>query len=545
MDKVKILEIAAEAGTSNAVLLEKAKELGLRVKVANSTLSIEQAEILMQYAIDGTLPEDVKNFPTWESAILKTLQDLQRAVTYEEVFDHIKKNKYYENKSQISERTFNSYIKKLVDMGVIMRVHDKSGNKFSLPIEEKKPHNNEYPREIILKYSILESLGELNKLAKSNEVNRHIKQLTESLNIIQQSIKPLDISKTYLDAIKIKNYFSLIDVEIENLGDKREIYFVGENGDGKTILLQAIVLALKGKKYNPFAEIYIEDIKETMQLSAKVTYPNSDQQYKSVQNIFAYGINRNKISEEKFDKSGYAGIFDTPDFEESIKLKKPNDFLETQSKLRDDFVEELENLMDNKLKIIRNGNKIEFQEINGDPIKFGMLSEGYKTTIIWLSDLVSRLIENQPDIKELNEYEGIVLIDEVDLYLHPKWKYNFMYKLRKIFPKIQFIVTTHSLVTVLGASEDAVFYKLYRDEEGRTQVSQQIDDISHYTANILMTSPLFDLDSMKVRGFDKDERLSSDDYIYREIHQAVREYMQDNPSALDEELKQKARDRPK
>ncbi|MEA2027706.1 MAG: translation initiation factor IF-2 [Campylobacterota bacterium] len=60
MDKVKILEIAAEAGKSNAVLLEKAKELGFNVKVANSTLSIEQAEILMQYAIDGTLPEGFK-----------------------------------------------------------------------------------------------------------------------------------------------------------------------------------------------------------------------------------------------------------------------------------------------------------------------------------------------------------------------------------------------------------------------------------------------------------------------------------------------------
>jgi len=60
MDKVKILEIAAEAGKSNAVLLEKAKELGFNVKVANSTISIEQAEILMQYAIDGTLPAGFK-----------------------------------------------------------------------------------------------------------------------------------------------------------------------------------------------------------------------------------------------------------------------------------------------------------------------------------------------------------------------------------------------------------------------------------------------------------------------------------------------------
>ena len=60
MGKVKILEIAAEAGKSNAVLLDKAKELGFDVKVANSTVSEEQAEILVNYVIDGTLPDGFK-----------------------------------------------------------------------------------------------------------------------------------------------------------------------------------------------------------------------------------------------------------------------------------------------------------------------------------------------------------------------------------------------------------------------------------------------------------------------------------------------------
>ena len=60
MNKVKILEIAAEAGKSNAVLLAKAKELGFDVKVANSTISLEQADILVNYAIDGKLPDGFK-----------------------------------------------------------------------------------------------------------------------------------------------------------------------------------------------------------------------------------------------------------------------------------------------------------------------------------------------------------------------------------------------------------------------------------------------------------------------------------------------------
>ncbi len=60
MDKVKIQEIADEAGLSNGQLLEKAKELGYDVKAANSTISIEEAGILVDYAISGTLPKGMK-----------------------------------------------------------------------------------------------------------------------------------------------------------------------------------------------------------------------------------------------------------------------------------------------------------------------------------------------------------------------------------------------------------------------------------------------------------------------------------------------------
>ncbi len=60
MDKVKIQEIADEAGLSNADLLEKANELGFKVKAANSTISLENAGILVDYAISGTLPKGFK-----------------------------------------------------------------------------------------------------------------------------------------------------------------------------------------------------------------------------------------------------------------------------------------------------------------------------------------------------------------------------------------------------------------------------------------------------------------------------------------------------
>ncbi len=64
MDRVKIQEIADEAGASNAVLIEKAKELGYDVKVANSTVTVEEAGILVDYVINGVKPKTTKPKPT-------------------------------------------------------------------------------------------------------------------------------------------------------------------------------------------------------------------------------------------------------------------------------------------------------------------------------------------------------------------------------------------------------------------------------------------------------------------------------------------------
>ena len=67
MDKVKIQEIAEEVGVSNGDLLESAKELGFDVKAGNSTISFEDAGILVDYAISGTLPKNWKKVQNQKS----------------------------------------------------------------------------------------------------------------------------------------------------------------------------------------------------------------------------------------------------------------------------------------------------------------------------------------------------------------------------------------------------------------------------------------------------------------------------------------------
>ena len=74
------------------------------------------------------------------------------------------------------------------------------------------------------------------------------------------------------------------------------------------------------------------------------------------------------------------------------------------------------------------------------------LSDGYKSTVSLVADIAYRMAVLNPQLlgNVCKETEGIVLIDEVDLHLHPTWQQRILGDLREIFPKVQFIVTTHA-----------------------------------------------------------------------------------------------------
>lgn len=83
---------------------------------------------------------------------------------------------------------------------------------------------------------------------------------------------------------------------------------------------------------------------------------------------------------------------------------------------------------------------------DGRLLPFRMLSDGYRNVIGMVADIAFRMAVLNPFLEEnaAEETPGIVLIDELDLHLHPKWQRNIVDDLKKAFPKIQFIATTHS-----------------------------------------------------------------------------------------------------
>ncbi len=85
-----------------------------------------------------------------------------------------------------------------------------------------------------------------------------------------------------------------------------------------------------------------------------------------------------------------------------------------------------------------------FKTENGADVRFEQMSAGQKALTALFGDIARRLILLNPKLDNPLEGQGIVLVDEIELHLHPKWQQGVLLNLQKSFPNIQFIVTTHS-----------------------------------------------------------------------------------------------------
>ena len=93
---------------------------------------------------------------------------------------------------------------------------------------------------------------------------------------------------------------------------------------------------------------------------------------------------------------------------------------------------------------------------NDTVLKLNQLSDGEKCYIALVCDLTRRLVLANPSLLDPLQGEGIVLIDEIDLHLHPQWQLSALSKLTQTFPNCQFIITTHSPI-VASDTQGKVF----------------------------------------------------------------------------------------
>nr|WP_310615991.1 AAA family ATPase [Pantoea cypripedii] len=113
-------------------------------------------------------------------------------------------------------------------------------------------------------------------------------------------------------------------------------------------------------------------------------------------------------------------------------------------------------------------------------LKIEQLSDGYRTTLAMVMDIAARLAEANPDAKDPLDVQGIILIDEVDLHLHPAWQREFLPRLINVFPSMQFIVSTHSPFIIQSVKEGKLIDFDLDDIEQTPSLKQEksIEDIA-------------------------------------------------------------------
>ena len=165
-------------------------------------------------------------------------------------------------------------------------------------------------------------------------------------------------------------------------------------------------------------------------------------------------------------------------------------------------------------------HRFEFQS-GGERIRVPAtwLSQGYQATISWISDLVGQMFWDNQDEVQLSEMEGLVLIDELDLHLHPLWQIGLVRALKATFPKIQFIVTTHSPMLLPGLEKDEIIH-LRLDECGNVTC-----EFADENPALLSGSQIF----QSFFGIDRLYPAETGDALYRYG------YIATNPNRTDDE----------
>lgn len=405
------------------------------------------------------------------------------------------------------------------------------------PLESKKELNSS---NLIRDIELWESLI-LEKLLLNSIFNKELKtKETSTYTKFFQNLLP-----TCLKQIQVRNYKSIKQTEIIDIPENSQwVFLIGENGFGKTIMLQSIFISLFGNVDNDRILTLDSDYEVLSEFKTvdkifenrNSHNGNGSNNQNPLNNIVAIGASRlnlaNESASEVNDKSTRSySMFYTDGLllnieSELIRFKLKNDskfdiiksaLLTLLNPYVDDII-----YNDERNSILYREKDI---ESNIYPyVTYNELASGFKSIVGLAGDILIRLLKNQ-HVSTIEELNGIVLIDELDLHLHPKYQVEIVKSFTKVFPNIQFIVSTHSPMPLLGAPLTSQVYKVNRTQEEGVFVERMEVDFSKLTPNLLLTSPIFDMDSIKNVNVSLDEIQTEDDYDEMVKNEEVDEFL--------------------
>jgi uncharacterized protein (TIGR02646 family) len=290
---------------------------------------------------------------------------------------------------------------------------------------------------------------------------------------------------------------------------------LGENGSGKSSVLHAVGLALMGEEYRDtlgldaskflrrraragFVEVYLTGSSEPIRLEFNRDSPRfggSPPEPKVL--LLGYGATRllpRGDARPQTDRT--VGRVDNL-YNPFVPL---GDAVAWLLALDDDAFASIARtlrillLLDETERVERHGDRI---DVGGVPLEH--LSDGFQSLLALAADIVAVMISRWPAMEAA---EGIVLIDELDAHLHPRWRMRIVQSLRDVFPRVQFLASSNDPLCLRGLRNGEVVV-MRRNEKNEAVVLTDVPPVEGLRVDQLLTSEFFGLYSTIDPGLDQ------------------------------------------
>ena len=161
--------------------------------------------------------------------------------------------------------------------------------------------------------------------------------------------------------------------------------------------------------------------------------------------------------------------------------------------------------------------------VDGVDLQIDQLSGGYKAVLSVIADIAKRLSMANPDSQNPLEEDAVILIDELDLHLHPKWQKEIVDDLKRTFPNCQFIVSTHSPFVIQSLNAEELFdikTMQYAEEEGSYK-GWSIEAIQEHKMGVEPKISIFNQYLEEFSSAMDDENYEKAKTLYKELKEMV------------------------
>lgn len=364
----------------------------------------------------------------------------------------------------------------------------------------------------------------------------------------------------FLKSLELKNVrcfdHLFVDFDLAGGNNRKWSVILGENGTGKSTLLRSLALILAGS--DALSEIlgepanWVKQGAEGATIKAKIETQNAEERelelvilaHDSVSDVIsrskesllalnkalehttrsyfvaAYGSTRRLGASSLSGKFGsyrqprarsVATLFDRnaelnplESWAMTLDYRSGAEGIDTVASVLNDFLPEL-----NFSHIDKEQGNLIFETPDG-LVPLQQLSDGYQNVAAWVGDLLFQVTDIFDDYKQPLHTRGLLIIDEVDLHLHPKWQRRLLDFLDQRLPKMQLVITTHSVVTAQQAAPGSLHY-LVRREQGITIEDFEGDPGKLLINQLLMTEAFGNATDESIRTEQKKNR-------YRELY---------------------------